>query len=269
MIELIDGISTYEYQYKLIVDKTNGIVGLDGSWKSLIDSNLFGKLSMICEKDVSLNLISGLWIGQSIRWCLTLFKTNNEMWKLFGSGYSNDSADQFFSLNGFGLSLDDMNIMKKYSNKDSQVEYKGKFVKDEFDKYTFEGRWNNESLFVKQIVLNPLIEYRIDTCLCEVCGRRISPGENRWCCFDCHFSTCDGCDLIVNHEHELILSILPNQKTANGNSCAELISNAFEFFDSSPFLIYRDNQTNELIKMTYGQMSIKCQILQKYWKQFV
>jgi hypothetical protein len=115
---------------------------------------------------------------------------------------------------------------------------------------------NYGSLFVKQIVINTLIEYRIDRCICEVCRRRISPGENRWCCFDCHFSKCD---LIVNQM----------KKTADGNSCAQLIENAFEFFDSSPFLIYRDNQTNELIKMTYGQMSIKCKILQIYWKQFV
>ena len=68
--------------------------------------------------------LSGLWIGESnpdeeladffipvnpIRWCATFFRTNdNNQWKVFGSGYFNDSADipdqplLFFSLNGRG-----------------------------------------------------------------------------------------------------------------------------------------------------------------------
>jgi hypothetical protein len=142
MIEIINGLSTYSYKCKLSIDKSNGITYLHGTWKSLINSNLCGKLAMMCEYDVPTDFISGIWIGQSdpdeelkdffipinpIRWCFTLFRTNDSMWKLFGSGYFNDSADipnqplLFFSLNGNGT-LDNMKVIKKYLNMDYIVE---------------------------------------------------------------------------------------------------------------------------------------------------
>jgi thioester reductase-like protein len=298
MNEIQNGISIYNYQCKLTIDKSNKINYLYGTWKSLIDSNLFGKLAMVCVVDQPSDVSSGIWIGESIpdeeladfylpinpiRWCFTIFKENNNIWKLFGSGYFNDSADipdqplLFFSLDGHGT-LDDMTVIKKYTTTDYMVEYRGKFI--QYDQYNlqFQGRWSNSlagsygSFLAEQRQLNPLISYRLDICICEVCRNAIHPGDNRWCCFQCNFSTCCGCNLnsiAVNHEHKLVVDILPNQNTAHGNTSLQLVENAFKVFDKTSFLIYRSFETDQFISMSYGQMSIKCKTLAKYWKQFV
>ncbi|CAF1264312.1 unnamed protein product [Adineta steineri] len=300
MIEIIDGISTYSYQCKLIIDKSKSTAYLHGTWKSLINSNLSGKLAMICEEDIPTDFLSGIWIGQSdpdeelhdffipinpIRWCITIFRTHNDQWQLFGSGYFNDSADipdqplLFFTLEGNGT-LDDMNIIKKYNtNTDYTVEYRGKFIELENKNFQFQGRWSNltagsyGSFFAKQFRLNPLISYRLDICICEICGNAINPGDNRWCCFQCTYNTCSsGChlnSLAMNHKHELIVDILPCQKVAQGNTSVELIENAFQLFHLSPLLIYKNQETNEFTSMNYGEMFDKCIKLSKYWKKFV
>lgn len=296
--EIINGIATYKYQGKLTIDKSNGATYLHGTWQSIIDSNRSGKVVMICETDTPSDFLSGMWIGEAtpdeeladffipvnpIRWCATVFRKNNNIWKLFGSGYFNDAADipnqplLFFSLEGEGT-LDDMKIIKKYTTTDYIVEYRGKFIRTENDNYEFQGRWANTlagsygSFVAKQCRLNPLISYRLDICICEVCRNAIHPGDNRWCCFQCHFSTCPGCNLnsiAINHQHKLVVDILSNQNTADGKTCLDLIENAFKLFDSSRLLVYKSSQTNELISMTYGEMSIKCKTLGKYWKTFV
>ena len=296
--EIINGISTYKYQCKLTTDKSNGSCYLHGTWKSLVNENLFGRLAMISESDQPSELISGIWIGEStpheelkdfylpinpIRWCGTLFRTNRDIWTFFGSGYFSDSADipnqplLFFSLDGNGT-LDNMKITKKYITTDYIVEYQGNFLKNENDKYHYQGHWSNAlassygSFTATQHRLNPLLSYKLDISLCEVCQSTIYPGENRWRCFQCHFSTCSGCNLnsiVTNHQHQLILDILPNQNTANGNTSRQLIENAFQLFDTFPLIIYRDISTNQLISLTYGQMSNECQLLGKYLKQYL
>ncbi|CAF1557222.1 unnamed protein product [Adineta steineri] len=290
MIEIINGISTYSYQCKLIIDKSKGTVYLHGTWKSLINSNLSGKLAMICEEDIPTDVLSGIWIGQSdpdeelhdffipinpIRWCITIFRTHNDHWKLYGSGYFNDSADipdqplLFFTLEGNGT-LDDMNIIKKYNtNTDYTVEYRGKFIELENKNFQFQGRWSNltagsyGSFFAKQFRLNPLISYRLDICICEICGNAINPGDNRWCCFQCTYNTCSsGChlnSLAMNHKHELIVDILPCQKVAQGNTSVELIENAFQLFHLSPLLVYKNQETNEFTSMSYEEIGLLLQ----------
>lgn len=298
LTEFQNGISIYRYQCKLTIDKLNQKTYLYGTWKSLSDSNLFGKLAMICVEDEPSESLSGIWIGESIpdeeladfylpinpiRWCFTVFKENNRTWKLFGSGYFNDSADipdqplLFFSLDGQGT-LNQMNIIKKYSTIDYSVEYKGKFIENNQGYFQFEGHWSNSiagsygSFVAEQRQFNSMIKYRLDICICEVCRNTIHPGENRWCCYQCHFSTCSSCNLnsiATNHQHQLVLDILPNQKTAHGNTSLDLLENAFKIFENSPFIIYRSIQTNLFISMTYGQMAMKCLTLAHYWKQFV
>ena len=298
MTQVINGMSTYKYRCKLTIDNSNGISYLHGTWNSLTNSDIFGKLSMICEADGPSEFLSGIWIGQSdpddelaafsipvnpIRWCTGLVRTNANKWILFGSGYFNDSADipdqplLFFSLNGNGT-LDDMEIIKTYTITDYIVKYKGKFFQDENKNYIVEGKWSNAlaeshgSFVAKQHRLSPLKSYRLDICVCEVCGNLIYPGDNRWCCFQCHFSTCSGCNLnsiAIDHQHKLVVDILPNQNTAYGKTTYELIENAFKLFDSSPFLVYRCLETNKFVSLTYGEMATKCKTLRKYWKDFV
>jgi hypothetical protein len=65
LIEHIDGTATYEYQLTLTFDKSHRATYLHGSWKSLLDSNLFGKLTMICESDDSSHCLSGIWTGEA------------------------------------------------------------------------------------------------------------------------------------------------------------------------------------------------------------
>ena len=298
MKEMINGIETYEYQSKLSIDRSNRKCYLYGSWKSLIDSNLFGKLALVCIEDDPSECLSGIWIGQSnpadelkefyipvnpIRWCATLFRTQDNHWQLFGSGYFNDSADipneplLFFTLNGSGT-LDNMNMIKKYTKTDYLVEYRGKFVRNDDQTCQFVGQWSNSlsgsygSFLAKQRQLNPFESYRVDICICEVCRKSIDPGENRWCCFDCHFSTCHGCHLnsiALDHPHPFVIDILPNQKTAHGKTSKEFVENALEIFHSSPFLFYRNDKSNDFLSITYGQMAIECEKLRKYWKRFV
>ncbi|CAF1119671.1 unnamed protein product [Didymodactylos carnosus] len=296
--EVINGTAVYEYQCKLTIDKPTGAVYLRGTWKSLVNSNLFGKLAMICEPDTPSHCLSGIWTGEAqpaieladffipinpIRWCATLFRTNNDTWQLFGSGYFNDSADipdqplLFFSLDGTGT-LDDMKIIKKYTTTDYIVEYQGKFSKRENGTYSFTGNWSNAvagsygSFIAEQCRLNPTVSYRLDICLCEVCTNVLNPGDNRWFCSQCSFTTCPGCnlnDIAVAHRHKLIPHILPTQQIAQGKTSAELIDSAFKTFESSPFIGFKSTQSKQLVWVTYGEMSMKCYALAKYWKQFV
>lgn len=181
--EIINGISTYIYQCKLTIDQSNNKIYLHGTWKSLTDSQIFGKLTMIYQVDVPSDFIEGMWIGEAnpdeeladflipvnpIRWCATIFRTTDNSWKLFGSGYFDDSADipnqpiLFYSLEGNGT-LDNMTIIKKYTTTDYIVEYKGKFIPHQNQTYEFQGRWTNSlagsygSFIAKQIRTNPLI----------------------------------------------------------------------------------------------------------------
>ena len=296
--EMIDGKLTYTYQCKLTIDQSNGNSYLHGTWKSVVDSNLFGKLAMICEVDIPLNVLSGIWIGEAIpdeeldefylpinpiRWCATLYRTNDSIWKLFGCGYFNDSADipdqplLFYSLEGKGT-LEDMTLIKKYTTTDYHVEYRGKFIEYDQNCYEFHGRWTNPlagsygSFIAKQRRLDPSQFYRVDICICEVCRNGIHPGDNRWSCFQCNFSTCHGChlnSLAKTHQHPLIIDILPDQNKAYGKTSLQFLENAFQLFHSSTFLIYRKFENDQLISMTYGEMSFKCQLLRKYFKQFV
>ena len=57
--------------------------------------------------------------------------------------------------------------------------------------------------------------------------------------------------------------------TAFGRTCFALIENAFELSHESSLLIDRSVETHQLIRLTYGQMSIECHTLAKYWKRFV
>ena len=301
MKEFVNGILICSYESKLIIDKSNNKYYLHGKWKSSIDSNQFGDFSIVCEKDNPLEILSGIWIGQSdpaeeladfclpinpIRWCLTMFRRQDADWKLFGSGYFNDSADipneplLFFSLNGSG-NFNEMNLIKKYSKTDYYVEYQGKFVRDSEQNLRFEGQWKNPlagsygNFFCKQIQLNPFQSYRLDICICEVCRNMIYPGETRWACFQCHFSTCFGChlnSLAINHQHSLTIHILPSQKIAHGDTCRQLIENAFQLFHSSPLITYRNHlqtTTNQLVSITYGEMARKCKALAKYWQTYI
>ncbi|UJR09844.1 hypothetical protein I4U23_014069 [Adineta vaga] len=298
MTEVINGKSTYSYQYKLLKDKSNGTIYLHGTWKSLVNLDLFGKLVMIHEEDLPSNMISGIWVGQSdpdeelrdfllpinpIRWCMTLFRIDDQTWRLFGSGYFDDSADipnqplLFFTLDGNGT-LDDMKILKKYVKSDYFVEYRGKFSEFENENLQFQGHWTNPlagsygSFFSHQYRLNSAITYKLDICICEVCQNVIYPGDTRWCCCQCHFSTCFGCHLnsiASNHQHQLHIDILACQKVVCGNTSKEFIENALKSFHSSPLLIYKNQQTNQFITMSYGEMAIKCSHLSKYWKGFL
>ncbi|CAF5143753.1 unnamed protein product, partial [Rotaria magnacalcarata] len=89
LIEMANGTAMFEYQCKLTADKTTSMTYLHGTWKSLINSNIFGKVVMISEPDKASNSLSGIWTGQSepaaeladflipinpIRWCATLFR---------------------------------------------------------------------------------------------------------------------------------------------------------------------------------------------------
>ncbi|CAF2756041.1 unnamed protein product [Rotaria sp. Silwood2] len=298
LIEMMNGTAMYEYQCKLTVDKTVGTTYLYGTWKSLVNSNIFGKLVMISESDSINDCISGIWTGEAqpaeeladffipvnpIRWCATLFRTNNDTWQMFGSGYFNDSADipnqplLFFSLDGKGT-LDDMKIIKKYATIEYNVEYRGKISKCETDAYVFTGNWSNAqagsygSFHAEQCQLNPMFTYRLDICLCAVCTNILNPGDNRWFCAPCHFATCPGCnlnDVAMAHPHKLVPHILPTQKKAHGSTSVELISNAFKVFGSSPFISFRSRETGQLVWLTYNDMSSKCYALAKYWKQFL
>lgn len=298
MNEIIDGKLSYTYRCQLTIDQSNGNRYLYGTWTSTENSNLFGKLAMIGEGDNPSNILSGMWIGEAIpdeeltefylpvnpiRWCATLYRTNESIWKFFGCGYFNDSADipnqplLFYSLEGQGT-LEDMTLIKRYTTTDYSVEYRGKFVEYEKNSYEFVGRWTNSlagsfgSFVAKQRRLDPSEFYRLDLCICEVCRNVLHPGDNRWCCFPCHFSTCHGChlnSLALNHQHQLMIDILPNQNKAKGKTSLEFLENAFRLFHSSPLILYRHSQTNQLISITYEQMSSKCQLLRKYFKQFI
>ncbi|CAF3679237.1 unnamed protein product [Rotaria sp. Silwood1] len=298
IIELIDNVATYKYQCKLMMDKTNGAIYLRGSWNSLIDGDLFGELLMTLEADVLFNSMSGIWVGEAqpaeeladffipinpIRWCATLFRKDNDTWQMFGSGYFNDSTDipnqsiLFFSINGTGT-LDDMKIIKKYLNMDHSVEYRGKLIEYDNGSYSYVGHWSNVvagsygSFLAAQYCLNPMISYRLDICLCEICTNILHTGDNRWFCSQCHLTTCPGCNhhkLAIDHPHKLMPHILPTQQIAQGKSCRELITSAFHTFQSLPLIVFRSTESKELVWFTYGEMSMKCNALVKYWKSFV
>ncbi|CAF3525176.1 unnamed protein product [Rotaria sp. Silwood1] len=298
LIEMMNGTVMYEYQCKLTVDKTVGTTYLHGTWKSFINSNMFGKLVMISEPDSISGCLSGIWTGEAqpaaeladffipvnpIRWCATLFRTNNDTWQMFGSGYFNDSADipnqplLFFSLDGKGT-LDDMNIVKKYATIEYNVEYRGKISKCETDTYVFTGNWSNSqagsygSFHAEQCQLNSMCTYRLDICLCAICTNILNPGDNRWFCAPCHFTTCPGCnlnDVAMAHPHKLVPHILPTQQRAQGSTSVELINNAFQVFGSSPFIGFRSRESGQLVWLTYSDMASKCYALAKYWKQFL
>ena len=298
LVETVNGTVTCEYHCKLTVDRTVGTTYLYGTWKSLVNPHAFGKLVMIHEPDDATCCLSGLWTGEAqpaeelvdflipvnpIRWCFTLFRANNDLWQLFGSGYFNDSADiphqplLFFTLNGKGT-LDDMAIIKKYAVIEQHVDYRGKIIKRDSGTYEFTGHWSNtragsHGLFqAEQCRLDPMSTYRLDICVCAVCRNILNPGDSRWFCAPCHFTTCPGCNLnemAIAHPHKLVPHILPTQHVAEGSTSVQLISNAFKTFESSPFISFRSRESGDLIWLTYGDMSSKCYALAKYWQQFL
>ena len=298
VVEMLNSTATYEYQCKLAVDKAAGTTYLYGTWKSLVNSNLFGKLVMVHELDNASYCLSGIWTGEAqpdeelvdflipvnpIRWCFTLFRTNNDPWQLFGSGYFNDAADipnqplLFFTLNGKGT-LDDMIITKRYAALEQHVDYRGRVSKGESGTYVFTGDWSNTragsygSFQAEQCRLDPMSTYRLDICVCAICRNILHPGDNRWFCAACHFATCPGCnlnDMAIAHPHQLIPHILPTQQVAQGPTSVQLINSAFMIFESSPFVGFRSTESGELTWLTYGDMSSKCYALAKYWQQFL
>ncbi|CAF1615445.1 unnamed protein product [Rotaria magnacalcarata] len=299
LIEMANGTAMFEYQCKLTADKTTSMTYLHGTWKSLINSNIFGKVVMISEPDKASNSLSGIWTGQSepaaeladflipinpIRWCATLFRNKHDIWHMFGSGYFDDSADipnqplLFFSLDGKGT-LDDMTIIKKYVAVDYTIEYRGKISRcDDTESYVFTGNWSNTQAgsygFFRAVrcQLNPLLTYRLDICICAVCTNILNPGDNRWFCDPCHFTTCPGCnlnELALAHPHKLEPHVLPTQKIAQGSTSVELINNAFKIFASSPFVGFKSQEGGQLVWLAYSDISSKCYALAKYWKQFL
>lgn len=298
LIEMIDRKAMYEYQCKLVIDETTNTIQLQGTWKSLTNSQISGQLRMICEPNNVRDFFSGLWTGESqpaaeladflipvnpIRWCAAVFRINNTKWQLAGSGYFDDSADipnqplLLFSLEGKGT-LDDMNVIKKYISLDYQVEYRGKISKGPTGTYIFTGNWSNNQagsygpFQAEQCLLNPLSTYRLDICVCAVCTNILYPGDNRWFCATCHFTTCPGCNLnefATAHPHKLVPHILPTQAMVKGSTSVELINDAFKVFGSSPFIGFRSRQSGQLLWLTYNDMSSKCYSLAKYWKQFL